>query len=186
MSSEFEKANMHARVRDRFDAIQRHVQKLHNQIDAGQIGGEGGRIWLERFCAGKGVQFCSGDFALGDSLGVEIDWRKLAMDMWGLADRFLCDLPPQDYVVTNTLELFPDTLRVLTEWARLLRPEGVLAIVCRDAEAYEEPEGPLANRHRCSCFTITTLRCYLERAGYEVFSWENLGKELRVAARRKA
>ena len=63
--------------------------------------------------------------------------------------------------------------------------EGRIGIVCRDAEAYEETEGPLTNHHRCSCFTITTLRCYLARAGCEVFQWENDGKELRVAARKR-
>jgi SAM-dependent methyltransferase len=107
------------------------------------------------------------------------------MDMWAFADRYIADVPPQDYVISNSLELFPDTLRVLSEWGRLLKTDGTLAVVCRDAEAYEEEAGPLENRHRCSCFTITTLRCYLARAGFEVTQWENYGKELRVAARRR-
>lgn len=175
-----------ARIDLRVEKILAHVQKLKRQIDAGQIAGEEGRIWLEQFCTGVGMQLCAGDFAIADAIGVDTDLRKIGLDLWAYADRFVGDLGPLDYVVTNCLELFPDTLRMLTEWGRMLKTGGVFAIVCRDAEAYEEDMGPLVNSRRMSCFTFTTLGCYLERAGFKVFNWENYGKELRVAARRKA
>ncbi len=174
-----------ARIDLRVEKILAHVQKLKRQIDAGQIAGEEGRIWLEQYCKGVGVQICAGDFAIADAIGIDTDVRKLGLDLWAYADRFVGDLPPLDYVVTNCLEYFPDTLRMLTEWGRMMKPHGVWAIVCRDAEEYEEAQGPLANARRMSCFTITTLRCYLARAGFEVFEWENYGKELRVAARKR-
>ncbi len=173
------------RIDLRVEKILAHVQKLKRQIDAGQIAGEEGRVWLEQFCVGVGVQLCAGDFAIKDAIGIDTDIRKLGLDLWAYADRFVGDMAPLDYVVTNSLELFPDTLRMLTEWGRMLKTDGVFAIVGRDAEAYEEEAGPLENAHRMSCFTITTLRCYLARAGFEVFKWENFGKELRVAARKR-
>lgn len=175
-----------ARIDMRVEKILAHVQKLKRQIDAGLIAGEEGWIWLEQFCVGFGVQLCAGDFAIADAIGIDTDIRKLGLDLWAYADRFVGDMPPLDYVVTNCLELFPDTLRMLTEWGRMMKPGGTWAIVARDAEDYIEEAGPLTNSRRLSCFTIVTLRCYLARAGFEVFKWENFGKELRVAARRKA
>lgn len=175
-----------ARIDLRVEKIIAHAQRVKREIDGGRVAGEEGRIWMEQFCTGVGVQLCAGDFAIADAVGVDTELRALGMDLWAYADRFTGDLPALDYVVTNCLELFPDTLRMLTEWGRMLKTGGVFAIVARDAEAYEEAQGPLANARRMSCFTITTLRCYLARAGFEVTEWENYGKELRVAARRKA
>ena len=179
------RASMHGRIDLRVEKILAHVQKLKRQIDSGQIAGEEGRIWLEQFCSGVGVQLCAGDFSIADSIGVDTDIRKLGLDLWAYADRFVGDLPPLDYIVTNSLELFPNTLRMLTEWGRMLKNGGVFAIVCRDANEYEEDAGPLVNPRRMACFTLTVLRCYLARAGFEVFTWENFGKELRVAARKR-
>jgi hypothetical protein len=173
------------RIDLRLEKILAHVQKLKREIDSGKIAGEEGRVWLEQFCEGYGAQICAGDFVIADSIGIDTDVRKLGLDLWAYADRFVGDLQPLDYVVTNYLEAFPDTLRFLYEWAFRMKSGGIFATVCRDAEAYDEPEGPLANPRRVSCFTIVSLRCYLERAGFEVFQWENFGRELRVAARRR-
>lgn len=177
--------SMQRRLNVRRDKILAHLERVREEILSGRIGGEPGRLWLEQFCVGQGVQLCPGDFSIGDSIGIDVDWRSLAMDMWAYCDRFVADLLPLDYVVTNYLEAFPDTLRFLREWHGMLKPGGMFAVVARDAEEYEEPAGPLTNPRRVSCFTITTLRCYLERAGFEVTQWENLGKELRVAARKR-
>lgn len=181
------RASMKDKIDLRCEQIIAHAQRVKREIDGGRIAGEEGRIWLEQFCLGHGLQLCGGDFVIGDSIAVDTELRALAMDLWAYADRFHGDaVAPLDYVVTNCLELFPDTLRMLTEYGRMLKPEGVFAVVARDAQAYEEAAGPLENPRRVSCFTITTLRCYFSRAGFEVFAWENYGKELRVAARRKA
>jgi SAM-dependent methyltransferase len=179
------RASMHARLHQREERIHELFKKAHRLVDEGKMGGEEGRIWLEKYCVGKGVQVCCGDFSLGDSIGVDLDARKVAMDLWIGADLYYLESEPLDYIVTNYLECLPEPLRVLEEWARHVKPGGVLAIVCRDAEAYEDEAGPLVNHRRVSCFTITTLRCYLARAGFEVFAWENLQKELRVAARKR-
>ena len=185
MTYEELRSSMHARAYEREKYMREIFSKLHRKIDEGRIGGEEGRIWLEQFCVGQGVQVCCGDFSIGDSLGIDQDLRMLATDLLAYGDRIPEALAPLDYIVTNYFECFPDPLRVLGQWASVLRPEGILGIVCRDSESYEEQAGPLTNRNRQSCFTITTLRCYLARAGFEVIQWEGLGKELRVAARRR-
>lgn len=174
-----------ARIDMRVEKIIAHAQRVKREIDGGRVAGEEGRIWLEQFCVGVGVQLCAGDFSIADAIGVDTELRALGMDLWAYADRFTHDLPPLDYVVTNCLEMFPDTLRMLTEWGRMMKADGVWAIVARDAEEYEEDAGPMVNPRRMTCFTITTLRCHLARAGFEIFKWENFGKELRVAARKR-
>src|SRR3990167_4536233 len=93
-------------------------------------------------------------------------------------------MPPLDYVVTNYLECFPDPLRVLIDWRARLRPGGVLAIVARDSNCYEAHRGPLVNHRRVSCFTLTTLRFYLERAGCDVKGYSFAAPEMRVVAVR--
>lgn len=177
--------SMIARVNRRKQAILAHCDRVIREIEEGKIGGEEGRIWLEQFCQGEGIQFCPGDFQIGDSIGVDIDLRALAMDLWAYADRYVGALPPLDYIVTNYLECFPDTIRALSEWAALLKPGGLLAIVARDAEMYGAGEGPLTNRRRNAAFTQTVLTCYLERSGFKPTRWEHFEKEIRVAARRR-
>ena len=177
--------SMIARVNRRKQAILAHCDRVIREIEQGKIGGEEGRNWLEQFCEGEGVQFCPGDFQIGDSIGVDADLRALGMDLWAYADRFVGSLPPLDYIVTNYLECFPDTIRVLTEWAGLLKQGGTLAIVARDAEMYLAGLGPLANPRRMAVFSQCTLNCYLERAGFTPWRWESFEKEIRVAARRR-
>lgn len=177
--------SMIARVNRRKQAILAHCNRVIREIENGKHAGEEGRLWLEQFCEGEGVHFCAGEFALSDSLGVDMDARSLALDQWAYADRYLGGKTPLDYIVTNYLESMPDTLRVLTEWGRLLKPGGALAIVARNAEMYGAGEGPLSNPHRVAVFTQTVLTCYLERAGFTPWRWESFEKEIRVAARRR-
>lgn len=174
-----------ARINRRKQAILAHCDRVIREIEQGKHGGEEGRQWLEQFCEGEGLHFCAGEFALADAVGVDMDARALALDQWAYADRYLGGRGPQDYIVTNYLESMPDTLRVLSDWHRLLKPGGTLAIVARDAEMYAQGEGPLCNRHRVAVFTQTVLHCYLARAGYEPTRWESFEKEIRVAARRR-
>ena len=180
-----EREKMHARLDRRQAYLLSLFAKVRRDIDAGRHDGtESAREWLESFCVGVGVQICSGEFSLGDSLGIDCDPKTLATDHWCWADRYAAGMPPLDYVVTNYLECFPDPLRVLIDWRARLRPGGVLAIVARDSNCYEAPRGPLVNHRRVSCFTLTTLRFYLERAGCDVKGYSFAAPEMRVVAVR--
>ena len=178
------RAKMHARVDHRFEVMRRLFDTVHHQIDRGVMGGEEGREWLERHAVGTGINICCGDFPIGESLGADIDIRKLAVDLWAFADRFTHDLPLLDYMVTNYLECFPDPGRVLHEWNQRIRMGGHLAVVCCDSDVYENSTGPLANKRRAHCFTFNTLRFYLSRAGFTVRDWEKKDLELRVLAEK--
>jgi hypothetical protein len=176
---------MVGRINRRKQAIVEHCNRVIREIEKGKHGGEEGRTWLEQFCEGEGLNFCAGAFQLADSIGVDMNPRELGMDLWAYGDRFFATLGPVDYIVTNYLECFPDTLRVLTEWRQLMKPEATLAIVARDAEMYGGGVGPLSNPHRVAVFSQSVLRCYLERAGFTPLRWESFQKEIRVAARRR-
>jgi len=156
--------------------------RLRRQIEAGTLGGEPGRIWLDQFAVGHGLNIACGDFPIGESLGVDTDPAKIAIDFWGFGDSLQMVDHSIDFVVTNYLECFPDTLKVLSEWYRVLRGGGTLAMVCCNSDKYDNSSGPLANRRRLHCFTEQTLRFYLERVGFSDLSFETCEKELRVVA----
>lgn len=180
-----ERARLHARLDARAKVLQELFHQVRREIDNGVFDGtDGGRQWLEQFCIGTGVQECAGDFSLGDSCGTNNDPRKLATDHWCWSDRFTHDMGPLDYIVTNYLETFVDPLNLLNDWHKRIKRGGILAVVCRNADAYDTIAGPLTNPRRACCFTASTLRFYLERAGFEVILTETCEKELRIAARR--
>lgn len=180
---EEERKRMHERIDRRGEVLQHRIDRMHRLIDSGVLdGSEDGRAWLEKHCVGVGVQLCPGDFSLGESIGIDTDPVGLGTDVWGFVDPFAGNLPPLDYIVTNYLEHFPNPLTILEEWAARLRPGGIMAIVCRNADVYRNPRGPLSNKRRYHCFTLRTLTCYLARVELKVTEWEVPNKELRVVA----
>lgn len=184
--NEDERQRMYARLDKRQEFLLGVFATVRRDIAAGRYDNtDACRQWLEQFCEGFGVQICAGEFQLGDSLGINTDPKALATDHWAFADKFAADLPPLDYIVTNYLECFPDPLRVLQQWVGRMREGGVIAVVARNADLYEDVRGPLKNVRRASCFTMNTLSFYLERAGYTVFLRETWEKEIRIAARRR-
>ena len=182
MVSDEEKAAQHAELDHREERMLALFGRLRRQIDQGVVAGSPGRKWLRQFAFGKGANLCCGDFPIGDSIGIDADWEKLATDLWGYADRPPFEDGTIDYVLTNYLEAFPDTLQVLQNWTKALRVGGILAIVCRNTDAYDNPMGPLTNKHRAHCFSLKTLSCYLQRAGFRVKLHEFHEQELWVAA----
>lgn len=187
-----ERKKMHERIDKREKFLLGVFATVREDIEAGRYDDtEPARQWMEQFCEGVGIQLCAGEFQLADSLGVNTDPKAVATDHWAFADRFAADLPKLDYLVTNYLECFPDPLRVLQDWRPRMKEGAVLAVVARDADQYQKQPGeegamgPLVNRRRVSCFTLPTLRFYVERAGYTVFRAEREGKEIRIAARRR-
>lgn len=176
---------MHARLNHRFEFVKSLFDRMHFLIDRGELdGSEPGREWLEQWCKGRGVQLCSGDFALGDAIGIDLDQKKLALDYWGYVDFFPTEGPPLDFVVTNYLEVHPDPNAILATYADALKTGGIFAAVCRDADAYEGV-GPLKNGRRAHCFSLSTLTAYLARAGFKVKQYERAGHELRVMATKR-
>lgn len=153
-------------------------------IDADRLGGEPGRIWLDQYAIGVGVNLCCGDFPIGESLGIDADPEKIAVDIWGLADHYYDDLPPLDFVVTNYLECFPDPLGVLKTWNKKLKPGGVFAVVACNTDMYANSAGPLANHRRVNCFSTLTLKAYFEAAGFKVEKVDLEDKELRLMGRK--
>lgn len=182
MVTEEEKQEQHAELSRRWERMKALFDRLHRQIDQGVVAGSPGRSWLRKFAVGRGANLCCGDFQIGDSIGIDNDWEKLAIDIWGSADRPPFEDGELDYVLTNYLEAFSDPLQTIQNWTRALRVQGVLAIVCRNTDAYDNPMGPLTNRHRAHCFTLKTLSCYLERAGFRVSQYQFHERELWVAA----
>ena len=104
------------RIQDRKDKIISYCDKIIRLIEAGKMGGEAGRLWLEQFAVGVGLNLGCGDFSIGDSYGVDGDSRVLGMDIWAQADRYI-NSGPYDYVITNYLDCFPDILGTLKNWS---------------------------------------------------------------------
>jgi len=181
----FHQSSMFARLRRRKNELDDAYNKIKEQIEQGILGDEEGRLWLEnQIRDGKGLNICVGDFPIGESLGVDFDHKKIGLDIWANGVNIPADSGVFDYVVTNYLEYFPNTLEALREWNRVLKYEGRLALVCCSATSYNNPMGPLANRRRLNCFSTDTLQFYLERAGFNVIRLEYEKQELRVVARK--
>lgn len=178
------KESMHKRLDDRKEKLISFINKLHRLVDAGKMGGESGRIWLDQYAKGNGVNICCGDFAIGESLGVDKDPEKIAIDLWGDADHYYNDSGPLDFVVTNYLEFTPDPLSFLKGWHKKLKPNGIFAVVACNTDMYNNLSGPLANPRRLNCFSTLTLKAYFEAAGYKVEKVDLEDKELRMMARK--
>lgn len=172
--------SMRLRLQRRKDKLISYIDKLIRKVDAGILGGEPGRIWLDQFAIGNGVNLCCGDFPIGDSLGIDGDPAKIAIDIWGLADHYTGELDPLDFVVTNYLECFPDPLGILKSWSSRIRQGGVFAAVACNVDRYENFSGPLANPRRLNCFSPAALKFYFERAGFIVKVLELEDKEIRI------
>jgi predicted SAM-dependent methyltransferase len=69
-------------------------------------------------------------------------------------------------VARHVLEHDPDTLTVLNEWHRVLRPGGVLVVICPDQQDYAWNTIHLDPTHR-ACFTRNQLAALARHAGFE-------------------
>lgn len=179
------KKSMHDRIEKRIRHLQSLADRLHRLIDKGILGGEEARLWLDQWTVGIGYNIACGDFIIGESWGVDGDTAKIAPDVLLDWQHVPMEVEVIDHIVTNYLECFSDPMRTLEDWHARLKPGGIVAIVARDVDAYKgEPKGPLSNRHRRSCFSMASLKCYLEAVGFTVIREERWERELRVAARK--
>lgn len=142
------------------------------------------REWLEQYAQGNGLDIACGDFPIGNAQGVDGDEHAVIGADWvAEGDELTFQQPGTlDYVVTNYLDAFPNPLKALNEWYRVLRTGGIFAIVCRNAEAYPHRLGPLENQRRQALYTTLTLSQYLYRAGFSSVKVEAVDKTLRATA----
>lgn len=152
--------------------------------------------WLESFCVGDGFNMGCGEIPIGDSQGVDMIlslgcWRGVAyanMDhMWNYKDGIA------DYIVSNYVEGASSPCQLFTEWFRLMKPGGVLALLVQDADdsVYDrDPYGPLQRSgkggiKKFNCYTARTIRFYLTFVGFIVDSVEKVdGAVLKVVAHK--
>lgn len=179
------KESMYARLDRTLVRVQKRISKAKRLIDADRIGGEAGRIWLDQYAKGKGLDVCSGDFLIGDADGVDGDRKCLgALDfrLEGAGNLTSISSEEMDFVVTNYIEVFSDLIGALNEWHRVLKPGGILAFVCSNADARET--NPLGNRKKQTLLTPKLARFYLDRTGFKVIDLECVDAELRVMAKK--
>jgi len=144
-----------------FERVKRYILK-------DKIGGEANRIWVEEQIKGLafGVDVCCGDLTMGEnSVGVDKGWRMIGASCYTSGDALIdWEDNSLDYVVTNYLEAFEYPFKALREWHRCLKPGGVLAFSCANADNYEDGIGPFCNPHRVTIFTKRTIKNYLTKA----------------------
>jgi SAM-dependent methyltransferase len=151
------------------DRAEKIIIKWGRRLDTPMpVGLKEDRDFLVQYAKGDGVDVCCGDFLIEDSVGVDTRRTVLGADFHFSADTLSFRKPEScDYVVSNYLEAVPNTIGALNEWYRVLKSGGTLAMICRDAEQYVQPEGALASGHRQHTFNKTTLRHYMYRAGFK-------------------
>jgi SAM-dependent methyltransferase len=179
--------DMHSRLNYLEKRTLGRIKRMRRYVDQNRIGGEQARLWLDEQVKelGDGLDICCGDFLIRGAEGVDGDLKKVGPTYCHVSGDELTNhfAKEMDFIVTNYLEAFPNTLKALNEWNRVLKKDGLLALVCADSEQYEEGLGPLSNRHRLNCFTKTTIRHYLNRSGFSRISVESgLEKTLYVKA----
>ncbi len=184
---------MKYRLDRRVEAVRVHAEKVYNgyvllKTDKDNNPDEEDRLWLDQFAKGNGYDICCGDFLVGgenQAIGIDGDGRKVGSDFLCEGDELAFQEPGRvDFIVTNYLEGLPYPLKALNEWWRCLKPEGVLALVCRNANKYSAkyPKGALDNGSKQNTFTAVTLSHYLYRAGFKDVKIEEVGLTLRAYA----
>jgi len=151
--------------------------------------------WLESFCVGNGFNCGCGEMPIRNSMGVDPVLTLASyngLTFCNMDDLWHYSAGCADYVISNYAEAAPSPCKLFTEWYRVLRSGGKLAIVCRDADdSYysEGSNGPLSRSgkggiKKYNCYTARTIRFYLQFVGFRIVSIEKAGVNLKVEARK--
>lgn len=168
-------------IKDRADLIESRWVKRWSSSKTTDVN----REFLEKHAVGVGVDICCGDFLIGDSIGVDTAIDVMGTDyLLSGDDLSFLKAKELDYVVTNYIEALPNVLKAMNEWHRCLKVGGIVALVCRDADSYTNPEGALKSRLRCHTFTKVTISQYLSRAEFSDIKVVTGNKVLHVTARK--
>lgn len=180
-------------IKSRVESVKKNYIDKLDPNDPIAKAGEEDRLWLVQFAKGKGLDIACGDFTIGDAEGVDGAEKQIGTVHYTEGDELSFSEPGKyDFVVTNYLDAFPNPLKALNEWWRALKfGGGILAIVCRDAEApttNKRPElGPLSNMKRQALYTKVTISQYLYRANFTDVKVERTKHgTLRAVAYKKA
>jgi SAM-dependent methyltransferase len=192
MTEEKQKDTLTKRVDLYEKAVAERIKSVRERINSGRyLEDGGGRLWLEGFAKGKGLDICCGNIPMENTLGIDNEWFNIKTGGGGLGP--LClqrdgddlgsfDNEELDFIISNYLEVFSSPLKVLNEWNRILIDGGTLALVMSNADAYTEYLGPFCNRHRSSIFTPITINFYLKKAGFSKITINKVNKHMRVSA----
>lgn len=179
------KESMLARLTKRRDALDVYYRRCAREIEDGAVGGEEDRIWLDQHVEGFSLDLCCGDYLIDGAIGVDSDPKKIGSSFFFLSasDLINVEAGTVDSIVTNYLDVFSNAIDVLNTWHRVLKTGGKLAIVCRNADTYEEnSRGPLQNSKRVTLFNPKILNFYLRRARFQPISHETWQNSLRIVA----
>jgi hypothetical protein len=151
--------------------------------------------WLESFCKGVGFNMGCGEIPVKDSIGAD-PFLSLGSfngaaychmdDLWNYEDECA------DYIISNYMESAPTPCKLFIEWYRLLKPGGVVAILCKDADdsSYDNTLiGPLSRSNKggikkFNCYTPRTMRFYLQFNKFKVDLITKEGVDLKVVAHK--
>ena len=132
------------------------------------------RAWLNRYCVGQGLDIgCGYQKISEEALGIDVlrtDPRCVA-EIWASAEDLsvLADAK-WDYIVScQTLEHLVNIKGTLSEWFRILKPGGKVAVSVPDAE---KEERAVKDAHHTSAFTKQTLAWFFESAGFTIIEIE--------------
>lgn len=176
------------RLQKRKEALDNYYNKCVKQVNDGLIGGEKERIWLDQFAKGYCLDLCCGDYLIDGAIGVDIDERKIGSSFFLVNGATLEGVETEslDAIVTNYFDVFLSPLAVLQAWHRTLKSGAILALVCRNSDAYPpEGLGPLENSRRSCLFNEKILQFYLRKARFQPFIIEKIDKSLCIAAKRQ-
>jgi hypothetical protein len=113
---------------------------------------------LSKYCEeGVGLDLgCGGTKCNPNCIGVDIDVQSIAEIKSDVCDLWMFEDNKLDFIVNaHLLEHLPNTIEVLKEWKRVLKPDGILAIAVPDGEL--KPKYIIKNGHKVN-LGLKTLR----------------------------